>query len=142
MFTVKRAGAVAAMLGLVAIGVAAMPAKAQAWWRGGWHPGWHPGWCCGVHVGVWIPPLVVAPGPAYVAPAYAPPVYYGPPRRAWIPAHYRGPYGIPGHWASRAAIPPAGATRDDPPRRRRAGMQPAPPPARRPTVLDTVRPPL
>lgn len=100
MFAIKRFGALAALLGLVAFGVAALPGQAEAWWRGG---------CCGVGVGIWLPPIVVAPPvdhppppvdhappPVYYA---APPGYYAPPRRAWIPGHSRGPYWVPGHWS-------------------------------------------
>jgi len=83
MFTIKRFGAMAAVLGLVAIGVTAMPGKADAWWRGGW--------CCGVGIGVVVPPIVVAPAPA----AY----YAPPPQGTGIPGHYEGRYGVPGHWA-------------------------------------------
>jgi hypothetical protein len=102
MFTIKRFGAMAAVLGLVAIGVSAMPGKADAYWRGGW--------CCGVGIGVVLPPIVVAP-PVYAPPpAYyaSPPAYYAPPPAAyyppqqqgtWIPGHYQGSYWIPGHWA-------------------------------------------
>ena len=72
------------LAGLMGVGVAATPAPAQAWWRGGW--------CCGVRVGLFVPPIVVAP------PIYAPaPVYYPPPR-PWIPPHWQGGYWIPGHW--------------------------------------------
>jgi hypothetical protein len=88
-----------AMLGLAAIGVAAAPQPANAWWRGG-------GWCCGV--GIVLPPVVVAP-PIYApAPVYAPPpAYYAPapgyayapgPQRVWIPAHWEGGYWRQGHW--------------------------------------------
>jgi hypothetical protein len=97
MFTIKRFGAMAAVLGLVAIGVAAMPGKAEAYWRGGW--------CCGVGIGVVVPPIVVAPAPVYVPPPvyYAPPPagYYPPPpaqQGTWIPGHYEGGYWVPGHW--------------------------------------------
>ncbi len=39
MSVVKRLGAVAAVAGLAAIGVAAMPHDANAWWRGGFGVG-------------------------------------------------------------------------------------------------------
>ena len=88
MSVLQRLGPVVAIAGLAALGVAAMPHEAKAWWRGG--------------VGVFVPPVVVAP-PAYYPPpvAYypAPPYYYGPPRRAWIPPHWEGPYWVRGHWA-------------------------------------------
>jgi hypothetical protein len=92
MLTMKRFGAVVAVAGLAALGVTAMPVKAEAWWRGGW--------CCGV--GIYLPPVVVAP-PVYYAPppvAYAPPPpgYYAPPQRQWVPPHYEGGYFVPGHW--------------------------------------------
>ena len=67
MSVVKRLGGVAVVAGLAAVGVAAMPHEANAWWRGG------------VGVGVWVPPVVVGP-PIYPAP----PVAYVPP-----PAYYR-----------------------------------------------------
>jgi hypothetical protein len=96
MSVLKRFGAVAAAAGMAAVGVAAMPHEAKAWWRGGYG------------VGIWVPPGVVAP-PAYYPPtayynppvAYAPPpaAYYGPPLRAWIPAHWEGPYWVQGHWS-------------------------------------------
>ena len=91
MSVLKRIGAVAAVAGFALVGFAAMPQKAEAWWRGG------------VGVGVWVPPVVVAPPPVYVAPppvVYAPPpAYYPPPRRVWVPAHWQGPYWVQGHWA-------------------------------------------
>jgi len=90
MSVLKRLGGVAAVVGLAAVGIAAMPHDANAWWRGGYR------------VGIWVPPVVVAPPPyypppvAYVAP---PPAYYPPPRRVWVPPHWDGPYWVPGHWA-------------------------------------------
>lgn len=88
MFALKRLGTVALIAGLACVGVAAVPHDANAWWRGG--------------VGVWVPPVVVAPPPVYVPPpvVYAPPpVYYPPPRRVWVPPHWEGPYWVRGHWA-------------------------------------------
>jgi hypothetical protein len=103
MTLIKRLGGIAAIAGLAAIGITAMPQNANAWWRGG------------VGVGIWVPPVVVAPRayppppvvyappPAYYAPppvVYAPPpAYYPPPRRVWIPPHWQGPYWVQGHWA-------------------------------------------
>ena len=66
MAILKRLGTVAAVAGLAAVGIAAAPDQAEAWWRGGYG------------VGIWIPPVVVAPPPVYYAP---PPVYYR--RRRW-----------------------------------------------------------
>jgi hypothetical protein len=91
---VKRLGSLAALAALVGVGIIAMPGQAQAWWRGGW--------CCGVGIGLYVPPIVVAP-PAYYAP---PPVYYAPPPAAyypqqqgvWIPGHWQGGYWVPAHW--------------------------------------------
>jgi hypothetical protein len=87
----RKLGIVAATAALAVVGIAALPTKAEAWWRGGW--------CCGVGIGVVVPPVVVAP-PVYAAP---PPAYYYPPQpppgRAWIPAHWEGGYWVPGHWA-------------------------------------------
>jgi hypothetical protein len=102
MFAFKRLGAVSAVAGLAALGVAAMPGEANAWWRGG-----------GIGIGVYLPPVVVAPAPVYappayyVPPAYGPPAYYAPPapayypppRHVWVPPHWQNGYWIPGHWA-------------------------------------------
>src|SRR5262249_43099268 len=90
----RRITATAALLGVAAVGLAATPAN--AWW-------YHHGYCCGWGVGVVIPPVVVAPGPAYYAPPpayYAPSAaYYTPPSRAWIPDHWQNGYWVPGHWS-------------------------------------------
>jgi hypothetical protein len=96
MFALKRLGTMAAVAGLALVGVAAMPHNANAWWRGG------------VGIGIWVPPVVVAP-PVYVPPpvvyapppvVYAPPpAYYPSPRRAWVPPHWEGPNWVQGHWA-------------------------------------------
>ena len=87
----KRLGVVAAVAGLAALGVAAMPGQANAWWRGP-----------GIGVGIWVPPIVVAPAPAYVPPPvyYAPPpaAYYGPAQRVWVPPHWENGYWVPGRW--------------------------------------------
>jgi hypothetical protein len=91
MSVLKRLGGVAAVAGLAAVGVAAMPHDANAWWRGG--------------VGVWVPPVVVGPPvywpPVYAPPpvAYVPPPAYYPPHRVWVPPHWEGPYWVQGHWA-------------------------------------------
>ncbi len=97
----KRLGTLAALVALTAVGIAALPSHAQAWWawRGGvrvWIPG--PAYA-------YVPPPVVyyaPPRPYYVAPPIiygAPPPVVVVPQRVWIPAHWRGPYWIPGHWA-------------------------------------------
>ena len=95
MSVLKRLSSMAAVAGLVAVGVAAMPHEAKAWWRGGFG------------VGVWVPPVVVGP-PVYAPPVYAPPpvvylapppAYYQPPHRVWVPPHWEGPYWVQGHWA-------------------------------------------
>jgi hypothetical protein len=97
MSVLKRFGTVAAVAGLAAVGVAAMPHDAKAWWQGGFG------------VGVWMPPIVVAP-PVYAPPPVAyyppppayyppPPAYYPPPHRVWVPPHWQGSYWVPGHWA-------------------------------------------
>ncbi len=96
MLSKRRLGAMAAIAGLVAVGVAAVPGKAEAWWRGGW--------CCGVGIGVVLPPVVVAPpyyapAPVYYPPPPPPAAYYVPPQRAWIPPHWQGGVWVPGHWA-------------------------------------------
>jgi len=95
MLVSKRIGAIAAVAGLATMGVAALPHPAEAWWRGG---------CCGVGIDLVVPPVVVAPAPAYVAPPayYAPPpvAYYAPPpRRVWVPGHWNGPYWVAPHWS-------------------------------------------
>ncbi len=86
----------AAVLGLAVAGVAAAPHDARAWWAGGYG------------IGVYVPPIVVAPPvvypppPVYVAPpvVYAPPPAYVPgPRRVWVPPHWEGRYWVQGHWA-------------------------------------------
>jgi hypothetical protein len=94
----KRLGTLAAVAALTAVGIAALPGHAQAYWA--WRGGYR----------VWIPaPVIVAPPPVYYAPhpyyaappvvyAAPPPVYYAP-RRVWVPAHWRGGYWVPGHWA-------------------------------------------
>ena len=100
----KRLCAGLAVAAFAAIGVAAAPTPAEAWWRGGW--------CCGFGVGFVLPPIVVAP-PVYAPPpppAYypPPPAYYAPPaayspqqsqQQVWIPPHWQGTIWIPGHWA-------------------------------------------
>jgi hypothetical protein len=87
----RRIAATCAIVGLATIGFAASAKPANAWW-------YHHGYCCGWGVGVYVPPIVVAPPPPVY---YAPPVaYYGPPpSRVWIPAHWQSGYWIPGHWA-------------------------------------------
>jgi hypothetical protein len=89
----RRLGAIAAVAGLAALGVASLPHPAEAWWRGPW--------CC--TIGVWVPPVVVAPAPVYAPPPvyYAPPAvaYAPPPRRVWVPGHWNGPYWVPAHWS-------------------------------------------
>jgi hypothetical protein len=93
MFRNTRLSAALAVVGLAGIGIAALPGKAEAWWRAGWS--------CGIGFGVVVPPVVVAP-PIYAPPPvyYPPPVtYYPPPRRLWIPPHWQGGYWVPGHWA-------------------------------------------
>jgi len=97
----KRLAAAGALLGLVAVGTVAAPQPANAWWAHGY------GWCCGV--GIYVPPVVVAPppvyapAPAYYGPAptyYAPgPAYSAPPQRAWIPGHWESGYWVNGHWS-------------------------------------------
>lgn len=86
----KRFASVAAVLGLAAVGVAALPHDAKAWWRGG-----------GIGIGIYVPPVYLAP-PAYYAPPvyYAPPpaYYYAPPQRYWVPAHWDRGYWVHGHW--------------------------------------------
>jgi hypothetical protein len=85
MVKTKRLASVAAVLGLAAVGVMAMPHNANAWWRRG----------------IWIAPVYVVPPPVYYAPPVvytAPPVAYYAPRRFWVPPHWEGPYWVRGHW--------------------------------------------
>jgi hypothetical protein len=82
----RKIAATCAVLGLATVGIAATPKPAHAWWRP--YP-WG--------VGVFVPPIVVAPAPrVYYAP---PPAYYAPAPRAWIPAHWQNGYWVPGHWS-------------------------------------------
>ncbi|MEJ0016431.1 MAG: hypothetical protein WDN25_07655 [Acetobacteraceae bacterium] len=93
MVSFRQLSAGLGVAGLVGLGLVAMPAPAEAWWRGGW--------CCGVRFGVFLPPFVVAPAPVYVPPPvyYPPPVaYYAPPPRVWIAPHWQGNVWVPGHW--------------------------------------------
>jgi hypothetical protein len=96
----KRLWGIGAVAGLAALGIAATPGSAHAWW------------CCGVGVGVVLPPVVVAPPPVYVAPrpyyyapppvayyAPPPPAYVPPPHRYWVPPHWQGGYWVGGHWS-------------------------------------------
>jgi hypothetical protein len=93
----RRMSGIGALVGLAALGIAARPGSAHAWWRGGWG------------VGVYVPPVVIAPAPVYAPPpayyapppvAYAPPAYgYPAPARVWIPPHWQGPYWVRGHWS-------------------------------------------
>lgn len=92
MSVLKRLGTVVSVAALAAVGVTSMPHDAKAWWRGGYG------------VGIWVPPVLVAPPPVYIAPpvVYAPPpvAYYPPPAaRVWIPPHWEGPYWVRGHWS-------------------------------------------
>jgi hypothetical protein len=96
MFGFKRLGGIGAVAGLAALGIAAMPGSAHAWWRGG------------IGLGIYVPPVVVAPPAVYAPPAYyaPPPVVYAPPvaaypgpARVWIPPHWEGPYWVRGHWS-------------------------------------------
>lgn len=97
MFTRNRFAAAVAVLGLTGLGVMAAPSPAQAWWA---HGGW--GWG-GLHVGIALPPIVIAP-PYYSPPPVAyyppPPVYYVPrPGPVWVRPNWRNGYWVPGHWS-------------------------------------------
>ena len=81
----KRLCAGLAVAGLAAIGVAAAPTPAEAWWRGGW--------CCGFGVGFVLPPIVVAP-PVYAPLHHRPTTRRSPPiMRRRRPILRRGGYG-------------------------------------------------
>jgi hypothetical protein len=90
MSVLRRFGSLAAIAGMAAVGVMALPSDANAWWR----------YRYGARF--WVAPPVVVVPPVYAPPpvVYAPPpyYYYGPPRRAWVPPHWEGPYWVPGHW--------------------------------------------
>ncbi len=85
-------GGAAAIAAVAAVGTIMLPAKAEAWWRGGW--------CCRVGFGFVLPPVVIGP-PAYPPPVYYPPpyAYYAPPARVWIAPHWQGNVWVPGHWS-------------------------------------------
>lgn len=89
----RKIATACAVLGLATIGITAAPKPANAWWHGygyGYGYGWRGG------VGIYLPPIVVAPP----APVYYPPAaYYAPPQHVWIPAHWQNGYWVPGHWA-------------------------------------------
>jgi hypothetical protein len=72
MMGMKRVASIAAVFGMAAVGVMAMPHEANAWWR-------HGVWFAG-------PAVVYAPPPVYYAPRvyYAPPVVYAPPPVAYV----------------------------------------------------------
>jgi hypothetical protein len=86
MSTSKWLGTLAATAAVIAVGVAALPGQAQAYWiwRGG--------------VRVWVPgaAVVVAPPVVYARP---PAVVVAPPQRVWVPEHWRNGYLVPGHCA-------------------------------------------
>ena len=99
-----------ALIALAAIGAAALPSTANAYWRGGI-------WFAGPIV-PFYPPVVVAPPPVYYAP---PPVVYAPPPQNFSvtppgfaaatppqptgPSCYAGPYVCPAYQST----PPGGA---------------------------------
>jgi hypothetical protein len=86
----KRIAATGTILGIATVGIAATPKSANASWN---QYGWG--------VGVYAPPVMVAPPPAYYAPPptyYAPPGYYAPRASPWIPAHWEKGYWVRGHW--------------------------------------------
>jgi hypothetical protein len=100
MRLLKRFGTLAACIGLAAVGVAALPGHAQAWWawRGGvrvWIPA--PGVVVGPPAYYYPPPPPVYYGPRVVYAAPPPVVYYGPPR-VWVAPHWSGPVWVHGYW--------------------------------------------
>ena len=82
----KLLATIAAATAMIAIGVAGVPRQANAYVV----------YTTRV-VRVWAPApvVVVRPPVVYYAPA---PVYVAP-QPVWVPAHYEGPYFVPGHWA-------------------------------------------
>ncbi len=48
-----------------------------------------------IYTRVYTPVVVVHPPVVY----YAPRTVYVVPQHVWVPAHYDGPYFVPGHWA-------------------------------------------
>lgn len=77
----KILATVTAAAALVAVGVASVPSKAEAYV---------------IYSRVYSPVVVVRPPVVYYAPR---PVYVAPPQAVWVPPHYEGPYFVPGHWA-------------------------------------------
>lgn len=77
----KILATVTAAAALVAVGVASVPSKAEAYV---------------IYTRVYTPYVVVRPPVVYYAPR---PVYVAPPQAVWVPPHYEGPYFVPGHWA-------------------------------------------
>jgi hypothetical protein len=82
----KLLATVTAAAAMIAVGVAGAPSKAEAYV---------------IYTRVYTP-VVVRPPVVYYAPRpvyYAPRVVYVAPQAVWVPAHYEGPYFVPGHWA-------------------------------------------
>ena len=80
MRTTKLFATVAAAAAMIAVGVAGAPSKAEAYV---------------IYTRVYTPVVVVRPPVVY----YAPRTVYVAPQPVWVPAHYEGPYFVPGHWA-------------------------------------------
>lgn len=80
MVNIKRLASVAAVLGMAAVGVTAMPHAANAWWR-------HGVWIAGPVVVVGPPVVYAAPRVVYVPPAvWVRPGWYG---GVWVRGHWR-----------------------------------------------------
>jgi hypothetical protein len=81
MRATKLLATVAAAAAMIAVGVAGAPSKAEAYV---------------VYTRVYAAPVVVVRPPVVY---YAPRPVYVVPQHVWVPAHYDGPYFVPGHWA-------------------------------------------
>ena len=80
MRATKLLATLTAAAAMIAIGVAGAPHQANAYV---------------VYTRVYTPVVVVRPPVVY----YAPRTVYVAPQAVWVPAHYEGPYFVPGHWA-------------------------------------------
>ena len=76
----KLLATLTATAAMIAIGVAGAPRQADAYV---------------IYTRAYTPVVVVRPPVVY----YAPRTVYVAPQAVWVPAHYEGPYFVPGHWA-------------------------------------------
>ena len=80
MRTSKFLATLTAATAMIAIGVAGAPRQAGAYV---------------IYTRVYTPVVVIRPPFVH----YAPRTFYVAPQTVWVPAHYEGPYFVPGHWA-------------------------------------------